>query len=451
MPLDALRKTLEGLVGTEQVVTGAALTRYTVDGKMPELAVHPRTQAETAKVLAACSAGNAAIVPWGGGTDRGLGNVPRAYDVAIHLDRLTRLVEFDAANLNVTVEAGIKFDALQAALAEKKQILPWDPPADHKHTLGGLVATNRSGSSRLLYGTARDWVLGMRVALPSGELIRCGGKVIKNVSGYDMNKLFIGSLGTLGIITELSLKLLPMPAVRSAVVASFPDCATAARVVAAALESFLLPEALDLLNPEALRLIAPRIGIDVPAGAWGLAVALAGSAETVERQTREFAHRFAEDNGRATPIPGGRAELAWQAIRNVFDLLPVPPGSPLLCKIAVPIGRAPDLALAAESFAARHGMTLASLTQAGSGVVWAGFLIGPSAPPTEVLADLVSALRREAESAQGSLVLYDGPPALKAQVDAWGKPGDGFEAMRRLKAEFDPRALCNPGRFLGGI
>jgi glycolate oxidase FAD binding subunit len=451
MARDGLRATLEGLVGAEHVVTGPGVARYAVDGKVPELAVRPGTQAETANVLAACAAADAAVTPWGGGADRGLGNLPRRIETIVHLDRLNRVVEFDAPNLQVTAEAGITLGALEAVLADERQVLPWDPPADHMHTLGGLVATNRSGSSRMLYGTVRDWVLGMRVALPNGDLIRSGGKVIKNVSGYDTNKLFIGSLGTLGIVTEVSLKLLPVPPVRSAVVGVFPDNAAAARVVASVLESFLLPEALDLLNPEALRLVAPRIGVEVAAGAWGLAVAVAGSRETVERQSRDFAQCFGEEGGRATPIPGGRAETARQAVRNVFDLLPAPAAARLVCKIAVPIGRTADLALAAEGLAERHGLMLASLAHAGSGVVWAVFLIGPGAPPAEVLADLVTSLRREAEGVGGSLVLYGAPPALKARVDAWGDPGDGFDVMRRLKAEFDPGAICNPGRFLGGI
>jgi glycolate oxidase FAD binding subunit len=291
----------------------------------------------------------------------------------------------------------------------------------------------------------------MRVVLANGELVRCGGKVIKNVSGYDMNKLFIGSLGTLGIITEVTVKLLPMPAVRSAVVGVLPDRDQATRLIGTVLESVLLPEALDLLNPEALRLVAPRLGLDVPTGSWGLAVALAGSRDTVERQTRDFAALFRQDGGRATAIPEGRAELAWEAIRSVFEFLPVPPAARLLCKIAVPISRTSDLAAAAEAAAERHGLTLACLAHAGSGVVWAGYLLTASAPPAEVLADLVTGLRREAESAEGTLVLYDAPPALKVRADAWGKPGDGFDVMRRLKADFDPRGLCNPGRFLGGI
>jgi glycolate oxidase FAD binding subunit len=451
MQPDALRKALHGILAAEQVEEGHSLMRYAVDGVRPSFAVHPGTQEEAAKVLAACQAADAAMIPWGGGTDRGLGNPPRAADVVIRLDRLNRIVEFDAPNLNVTAEAGLTLGTLQLTLAEKQQILPWDPPADHKRTLGGLLAVNRCGPSRLLYGTLRDWVLGMRVALPTGELIRCGGKVIKNVSGYDMNKLFIGSLGTLGLITEVSVKLLPRLAVRSAVVGTFADCGQAARLVSAVLDSVLLPEALDLLNPEALRLVGPRIGLDVPAGAWGLAVALAGSRATVERQTHEFAQRFGQDGGRALPIPENRAELVWDAIRGVFDFLPVPPATRLLCKIAVPVSRTSDLALAAEALAARHGLTLACQAHAGSGIVWAGFLLTASAPPTEVLIDLVTELRGQAEGAEGSLVVYEAPLALKARVDAWGKAGDGFDVMRRLKADFDPRGLLNPGRFLGGI
>ncbi len=451
MQPDPLRKALQAIVGAEQVVEGHSLMRYATDGVVPTFVVHPGTQEETAKVVLACQAGDAAMVPWGSGTERGLGNPPRRADVVIQLDRLNRVVEFDAPNLNVTAEAGIPLGTLQLALAEKQQVLPWDPPADHKRTLGGLVATNRSGPARLLYGTIRDWVLGMRVVLPSGELIRCGGKVIKNVSGYDMNKLFIGSLGTLGIITEVSVKLLPRPAVRSAVVGTFPDCAQAAKVVAAVLESVLLPEALDLLNPQALRLLGPRLGLDIPAGAWGLAVAVAGSRPTVERQAREFTQRFSQDGGRAMPIPEGRAELAWDAIRSVFDFLPVPPATRLLCKVAVPISRTSDLAAAAQALATRHELTVACQAHAGNGVVWAGYLLTATAPPVEVLAGLVSELRSQAEAAGGSLVLYEAPAELKARVDAWGKPGDGFEVMRRLKAEFDPRGLMSPGRFLGGI
>jgi glycolate oxidase FAD binding subunit len=452
LDLAGLRGQLEKIVGADHVGVGPTATgKFSVDGVVPGLLVRPGTQDEVSKALAACASANAAVIPWGGGTAMGLGNRPRRADVVLLLDRLDQIVEFDAANLCVTVEAGAKLAALQAALAQKKEILPLDPPADAKVTAGGLVATNLSGPSRLLYGTARDWVLGMRVAMPDGERVHCGGKVIKNVSGYDMNKLFIGSFGTLGIITEVTFKLLPLPATRAGVVGLFPDLAQAADVVRKTLESVLLPEALELLDPEAVTLVAPRLGLEVQPGAYGLAVALAGSRETVERQVRDFSSLFRDAGGRVTPLPEGRTVLAWDAIRNVFGYLPAPPSTRVLCKIAVPISRTGDLFAAAGVLRKRHGLPGALTAHAGSGIVWACYLVGPKAPPEEVLADALEGLRSETEQAEGSLVVQDAPATLKARVDAWGKPRDGFEVMKRLKAEFDPRGVCNPGRFLGGL
>ncbi len=447
-----LQRQLEQIVGTEHTLAGPnATVKFGVDGVVPGLVVRPGTQDEVANVLGACADAEAAVIPWGGGTAMGLGNPPRRADVAVALDRLDRIVEFDAANLCVTAEAGVRLAALQATLAQKREILPLDPPADTRVTVGGLAAANLSGPSRLLYGTARDWVLGMRVALPDGERIHCGGKVIKNVSGYDMTKLFIGSLGTLGIVTEVTFKLLPLPATRAAVVGLFPDLAGAADVVRRTLESVLLPEALDLLDAGAVTLAAPRLGLEAPAGSCGLAVAVAGSPETVERQVRDFAALFREAGGRATPLPDGRSVLAWDTIRNLLGLLPAPPAVRVLCKIAVPIGRTSDLFASAAALGRRRGLPVTVTAHAGSGIVWACYLLGPEAPSDEALADALEGLRHEAEAAEGSLILYDAPASLKGRMDAWGKPRDGFGVMTRLKAEFDPRGLCNPGRFLGGL
>ena len=450
--LAGLRGRLETIVGPEHTVADpSAAVKFSGDGVVPRLVVRPGTQEEVSKVLAACADADAAVIPWGGGAAMGLGNPPRRADVVMPLDRLDRIVEFDAANLCVTVEAGVKLAALQAAIAQKSEMLPLDPPNDSKVTVGGLAAANLSGPSRLLYGTARDWVLGMRVALAGGERIHCGGKVIKNVSGYDMCKLFIGSLGTLGVITEVTFKLLPLPATRAGVVGLFPDLAQATAAVRKALESVLLPEAMDLLDAGAMTLAAPRLGLEAPAGACGLAAAVAGSRETVERQVRDFSALFRDAGGRATPLPDGRSALAWDTIRNIFGLLPVPPAGRVLCKIAIPIGRTGDLFASAGALGRRHGLPATVTAHAGSGIVWACYLLGPTAPPEETMADAVEGLRREAEDAEGSLILYDAPASFKGRVDAWGKPRDGFGVMKRLKAEFDPRGLCSPGRFVGGL
>jgi len=448
--LDDLHQRLAEIAGSDHVMAGPAAAGFAVDGMVPPLAIRPGSQEQTAAVMTACADAGAAVIPWGGGTSMGLGNPPTRADVAVILDRLNRIVEHDAPNLTVTVEAGVRLDDLQAALGERKQFLPLDPPTYGKATIGGILTANASGPGRLLYGTARDWVLGMRVVLPDGAPMRCGGKVIKNVSGYDMNKLFIGSLGTLGIITEAAFKLLPVPAAFSAVTGLFGQIGQAASVLARVLDSALLPEALELFDPDAVALLGSRLGLE--ATGYGVAVALSGSPQVVERQARDFAALFREADARETvTLSSERAATPWRAVTHIFDLLPVAPADRIACKITTHISRTADMLEAAHRLGRRHRLRAVVLAHAGSGVVRACYLLGPDAPPAETLAGSFEELRCEAQRAEGSLVLHEAPRDLKAHADAWGKPGGGFDLMRRLKAEFDPRNLCNPGRFLGGL
>lgn len=443
--LDGLARRLAVLVGDAHVLTGVAAAAFAVDGVPPRLAVTPGSQQEVEAVVAACGSAGAAMAPWGGGTAMGLGNPPRRLDVVVRLDRLTRIVEFDAANLNVSAEAGVTLGTLREVLAEKREFLPLDPPESDSVTVGGLVQSNASGPGRHLYGSARDWVLGLRVVLPTGERIRCGGKVIKNVSGYDMNKLFIGSLGTMGIVTEATFKLLPVPATRATVVGVFRTVPQMASVVARALESFLVPEALEALDSRALA--SAGTGLATESG-YGLAVSLAGSPETVERQVGDFTKLFADGGAIATAaLDPAAAESAWRAIRDVQAPLKQ---SGVVVKIAVPIGRTLDLFTAAEELVGRRGGHGVVTAHAGSGIVRAGTHVEAGAP-LEPLRDALAALRGAAEEAEGSLVLEAAPAALKRSLDAWGAVRGGLAVTRRLKAELDPGGLMNPGRFVGGI
>jgi glycolate oxidase FAD binding subunit len=447
--LDDLPRRLSGIMGGEQVREGTAASGFSVDGAEPSLVVHPGSQEEVEAVVVACGKAGAVVVPWGGGTAIGLGNPPSRLDVVVCLDRLARIVEFDEANLNVSAEAGVRLDDLQAVLAGKHEFLPLDPPQADRVTVGGLVAANSSGPSRLHYGTARDWVLGLRVVLPDGERIRCGGKVVKNVSGYDMNKLFIGSLGTLGIVTEATFKLLPVPAMRVTIVGLFRELAQAAAVVAGTLESQLLPEALEALDSQALGAAASALGLTDPSG-YGLAIAVAGSRETVERQVRDFTRLFAQSQATATTTLGGaQGAAARRAIGDVQARMGVTSEERVVVKIAVPIGKTLELLSSAERLARRNGWRGAVTAHAGSGIVRAGYLVGGAT--LESLRDGLRALRGQAESAEGSLVVETAPAALKCSLDAWGKPPEAAEVMRQLKVEFDPRGLVSPGRFLAGI
>ena len=445
---DNLVRKLSAIVGEEFVLVGAAAGGFEVDGMQPRVAVRPASQEQVGAVAAACSAAGAAMVAWGGGTGIGLGNPPSRLDVLVSVDRLTRIVEFDDANLNVTAEAGVRLADLRAVLTRKREFLPLDPPQADRVTVGGLVQTNASGPTRLLYGSARDWVLGLRVVLPSGERIRCGGKVIKNVSGYDMNKVFIGSLGTLGIVTEVTFKLLPFPAMRATVVGVFAQLSDVSAAVTRTLESFLLPEAMDALDPNTLAAVSSTLGLTPASSAYGLVVALAGSRETVERQVQDFNTFFGQGKALAIKTLGeDQAHLAWQAIREVHCGLAA---ERTVVKIAVPISKTLGMFSAAEGVMQRLGLHGVITAHAGSGIVRAGYETGAGVA-LEALRDGLVALRREAEASEGSLVLEAAPVTLKRSLDAWGTSFAGISVMRRLKAEFDPQGLMNPGRFLVGI
>ena len=446
--LEGLERQLNEIVGGEHLLSGAAAAGFAVDGVVPKLVARPGTQEQVEAAVAACGKAGAAIAPWGGGTAMGLGNAPARLDAVVCLDRLSRIVEFDAANLVVSAEAGVRMADLQRLLVTRREVLPLDCARMDRRTVGGIIATNASGPSRLLYGTARDLVLGLRVVLGSGERVRCGGKVIKNVSGYDMTKVFIGSLGTLGIITEVTFKLLPMPATRATVTGVFSDLAQAAAVVKRVLESFLLPEAMELLDPQALATVAASLGLAGSAG-YGVAVSLAGSPETVERQVRDFTQFFMDGKAVRTSALGADASPAvWRELRGVLDRVGGADDR-VAVKIGVPVSRTAAFLASAEELGRRQGWRGAITAHAGSGVVRAAYAIGAGA--LEPVRDAIEALRREAEGAEGSLVVEAAPVALKRHLEAWGKPGEAFPVMRRMKAEYDPRGFLNPGRFLGGI
>ena len=446
--LAALRERLEALVGAGNLtVDGAA---YAVDGMVPALVVRPGTQHEVAEVVAACSEAGAALVPWGGGTAMAMGNPPRKLDVVVSLERLDRVVEFDPDNLCITVEAGMPLGRLQALVAERQERLPLDPPDADRVTLGGLVAANQSGPSRLLHGTARDWVLGLRVVLPDGTRIHCGGRVIKNVSGYDMNKLFIRSFGTLGIITEVTVKLLPMPATRATVLGAFSGFAEASSVLDEVQASFLLPEALELLDPAASDLLRPVLGLDI-SGAFALVAGFTGSQSTVDRQVRDLEAMVASRGGSSKTFREAASDQAWAAITNVQGGADA---RRVVCQVAVPIARTASMLASARTRAAAQGLTATVTAHAGSGLVRAALLPGANQTEAGALAGLAAvteALREEAVGVGGSLVILQAPPPFKARVEAWGKPGSSFATMRRIKTEFDPQDLCSPGRFLGGM
>ena len=221
---------------------------FTVDGVRPRYLCTPATVDELSGAVRVAGQAGVTVIPWGGGTRMSLGFPPRSADLVVQTTKLREIVEYEPADLTVTVQAGMPLADLQERLRAEGQMLALDPAAADRATIGGLIAANASGPLRLLYGTARDLVIGTRVVNADGVISKAGGRVVKNVAGYDLNKLYVGSLGTVGVIVELSFKLHPLPQAQGMLLASFPSAADAAQAISTLMRSPLGPAAVELLD-----------------------------------------------------------------------------------------------------------------------------------------------------------------------------------------------------------
>jgi len=343
-----------------------------------------------------------------------LGMPPERYSIALDLRGLDGLVEYEPTDLTVTVEAGMEMDRLASILRERGQMLPLGTFRDQHTTIGGVLATNlHSPSFRHMYGAARDLCIGMTVALSTGEIVKSGGRVVKNVAGYDMGKLHIGALGTLGVILQASFKVVPEPA------------ASGSGIMRGDREA--LEKALQALLEARLALRSASLTREASEDMWRLNAGFAGSEAAVERSLREFRTiaSEAEDNG-----PLDAVSRAYAAVQN----------DPVRVRITVPMAQTAAMAQA--------------LADAGASVVsepTLGSAHGSWTDTPPVSASTIAALRRRALDAGGALVIERAPVPLKQAADVWGEPRGDFALMRRLKDQFDETRTLNPGRFVGGI
>jgi glycolate dehydrogenase FAD-binding subunit len=389
--------------------------------------VRPATADALAQALCAANDAGQAVAPRGGGTQLDLGTPPSRLDLVLHTTGLNRVVEYEPADLTVTVEAGLLVCDLQALLAEQGQFLALDPALESAATIGGVLATNVSGPLRFAFGTARDLVIGTRVANPDGTLTRAGGRVVKNVAGYDLNKLYIGSLGTLGVIVQVSFKLAPIPPATSTLVGQFGAFDALRSVVAKIVHSPLSPLAIEVLGRGA----AAAAGL--PAAPL-LVLRLGGYPAAVERQVRDLGELISANGGT-------RPDTANTAWTDVAAMRLAAARRPVLLKAAAPIAQSIALVEVFERELA--GLEPVVWAHAGNGVAFAGCAAPEDASLLGRLRQSVTALGDNA-----SLVAHRTPTR---DFDAWGDPGSSLALMRAIKAKLDPRNTLNPGRYVGGI
>ena len=392
-----------------------------VGGISPQLVVEPGTEQELAKVLKLANEAGLAVIPHGGGTKLAWGNPPARADLRLSTARLNRVLEHAWADLTVTVEAGCTMGKMQQALGKHGQRLALDALWPEQATVGGALSSNDSGALRLRFGSLRDLIIGITLALPDGTLASSGGKVVKNVAGYDLPKLATGALGTLGVITRAVFRVHPLPRETCSLTCACQDAAEAQELMLAVQDSQLAHSALQLRCDGSE---PPHVDVLLEATQAGLA------AQTAQLKSLAGAKTFADSR---SDVWGARQELysspksAGDFAVAKFSILPA------------------EIARTIETLASvcAGGMRWRAALQAtGIGCVR---IEGPAAVMESALLALRSALART----QGSLVVHRAPPG--SRIDAWGDGGDALPLMRVVKKQFDPKSTLNPGRFVGGI
>jgi glycolate oxidase FAD binding subunit len=416
-----LAEDLRRIVGHDNV--HAATEEDAVEGVEPDFVVEPGSVEEISDVMKLAASEGLAVAPRGSGTKTHIGDPPRRLDLIVSLTRMNEVLEHTPGDQIVRVEAGVKLEDLQEYISSSDQMLAIDPP-EMGATIGGIVAANSSGPRRYRYGTIRDLIIGITVVLQDGTVAKAGGKVVKNVAGYDLSKLFTGSLGTLGIIATANFRLHPRPVAARTVgveVAGPQQAQAAAQTI---VHSQVEATAIELHYGGDEKLLTVLLE-SIPGG-------IDAKTETASFHLKQF--------GEVRTISDEEAnQLGPLTAPQVAD------------EVVLKIGAPPaDLAAVLESVlgaAERKGLGHPRITgHAGTGVTLVGF----SGENEADAAGFVEEMRGIWVRRGGSVTLQRAPLTLKQRVSTWDNGGDYLGLIRRVKEKFDPRGGMNPGRFLGG-
>jgi glycolate oxidase FAD binding subunit len=411
-------------------------TTCVIDGFGPITLVRPTSVADVGDLIRQAAAGQSALYPVGGQTKTGLGMHPTKPGQAIDLRGLAQVIDFPARDMTITVQSGVTMRTLREILAAEKLRLPIDVcQADHA-TLGGILATNSSGPRRYGYGTMRDYVIGISVLNDEGNEFKAGGRVVKNVAGYDLCKLLVGALGTLGIITQVTLKLRPL-AEQQAVFGLACESTQLETLLHCLHGSRTRPVCLEVLNQAAARIVYRHASLAVPETPWIVLVGYEGNGDAVSWQVQQLVKEVG-------------AECSLEASVD-FPALP-------LCHALCEFAAAPDHAVTFKAnllpstvaafclHADQEPQRPALRAHAGSGIVFGNW---PADLTKAQAASILTTWRERARP--GAVIVERCPTEWKAALNVWGPAPNDVALMHAVKAKFDPNRIFNPGRFVDGI
>jgi glycolate oxidase FAD binding subunit len=431
--LDTILHRLREMFGEDraQLLSGA---RFRVADEAARVVAFPHDLNELREMMKLAHEQQWRVIPAGAGTWLRMGNRPAQLHMIVSTERMNRTLEYEPADLTATIEAGCTLESFNRLAARRRQFIPLDPFGDSAMTIGGVIATASSGPARAAYGAPRDWLIGLRVVHANGSVSQAGGKVVKNVAGYDLCKLYAGSYGTLAVIAEMSFKLRALPPVERTIVfyADAPDalCALLARLTDSALQ------------PTAVELLSPADALPLESGRYALALRFLNEAETVASQLDDVRALGAETNH--TVLSEADAAAFWHAYHE-SEVSPAWEFSLRMTGLPadLPAMLADAARLLPRAFMRAHAANGVLRIHAEEG--WLDEL------KTRLQPRKIAELRRAAQARGGQLLILRAPAEISDQLDVWGEVGPTAGLMRALKTKYDPDGLLNPGRFVAGV
>jgi glycolate dehydrogenase FAD-binding subunit len=420
----SLARSIASIVGADH---SSANPELKIDGLSPALLVRPASAEEAAACMKVCSESNAAVVPAGQMSWLECGNPLERADVVLSLERMRRIIDYSPPDLTATVEAGLTLSEFNAATGRERQWLPLDPPGFKQASLGAIAACNSSGALRLGFGTPRDYVIGLKLVHADGTESKSGGKVVKNVAGYDMNKLYTGSYGTLAIITELTFKLRPVPDFNSTILITSQSRDLLFQLAKQVRASELQPASVVLT-----RRLSGSFASTWPHDA--LLIRFIDSEAAVKHQVN-WVKEAIDQNYNATVLNENQAAAVWAEVAD-FDQ------RANRVRLSVPLSETPaefEKALLAH-------VDCVAVADIGAGMIRLAFN-----SPEGSAVDQINRLRASVAVVNGTLVIEKAPVKVRRSADAWGDVGSAAALTRSIKTRFDPQSLLNPGKFVLGL
>jgi glycolate oxidase FAD binding subunit len=419
---------------------------HSIDDLTPSSVESPNSLKELSKSLADINGSDRTAIPWGGGTRIGIGNIPSSYDVALDLSGFTGEIEHAVGDMTIAANAGVTIATLNALLEKEGQRLPFEVRNPEQATVGGSIASNAPGHRQSSTGGIRDWVIGMQIVLADGTITKSGGRVVKNVQGYELHRLHTGAFGTLGIVSQVAFKLLPVTPEQQTIIIWFDDIQSAQEIGMGFANGLFAPEAISLISGELAAATVQATGesFDSSSGdqTFALLMRLGGGVRSIERQVNEVVGAAGSGGSAGYAVLSDMAaKAAWSALDDAES------NAGIAVRMNARTGDTLKASQEIRSAESDSGTKISTISDIGFGAMT---VLAGSASRDEDLS-FISSVAGTITKYQSSYVIEKCPLVVKQHMDIFSDVGNSIELMRRIKNQYDPTNTLNPGRFAGKI